>query len=326
MQIYYALYDPSVSTDGNYWTWTSPEIGASLNRFYGDVAVKNLPPEPNKLQNTDLWGGFVRLADWTVVYRYYNGGWDNKGRPGRYVMLTAWISATDTEKTDLLPIITNETFRYVAENAKTIPVPPPFSLKEQWVANKITPSSFQDGEKTFNDSARAMQAFAAVPSTRKARYVIADVKIIQTAEEQQFILNVIPETKSVSPVVAMPIPSKTQTGKQKEQPKSSQISVFNTMTKTVSLLIAVPLFVILLLTISRIWQPPTAQFPPIEQTQILPIEQTQIQQQIIEKFGQLSHRERDQLLRQLLQVHAVLPENQLQTIHQGMPPLQNTTN
>ena len=76
MKIYYALYDPSVSTDGNYWTWSTSEIRDLLNRFYNDVAVKHLPPKPNDLQDDDLWGGLVRLADWTVIY------------PGQFAALT----------------------------------------------------------------------------------------------------------------------------------------------------------------------------------------------------------------------------------------------
>ena len=102
MQLYYALYDPSVSTDGNYWTWSASEIRDLLNRFYNDVATKHLPPEPNKLQDDNLWGGLVRLPDWTVIYRYFNGGWDNKGRPGRYVLLTAWVPSIEAQHFDLL--------------------------------------------------------------------------------------------------------------------------------------------------------------------------------------------------------------------------------
>ena len=196
MKIYYALYDPSSFVDGDYWTWSPPEVKSLLHHFYDDDASEHLPPEPNELQDSDLWAGMVRLADWTVAYRYFNGGRDEHRRPGRYIMLTAWIQADDAHEKDLLPLFDNATFKHVAENAKTIPVPPPCTLEEFWTADKIPTAPFRDGETSFSDLTQAMQAFAGIPSQRETKFAIADIKIIRTAKEQKIVLNVVPETKS----------------------------------------------------------------------------------------------------------------------------------
>jgi hypothetical protein len=205
MQIYYALYDQSYSTsEGNdhYWTWYAPEIRPLLIRFYLDVAAKHLPPKPNDLLSDDLWGGLVRLADWTVVYRYFDGGCtrEQPPRPQRCVLLTAWIPADEAQGVDLLPIFTNETFQEAAENARKIPVPPPFALQEEWEAKRIFTIPFQEGETSFTDLAQAVRVFAGIPAHRKTRFMIADVKMIKTAEEQKFVLDVVPEPKPEPPI------------------------------------------------------------------------------------------------------------------------------
>jgi hypothetical protein len=233
MQLYYALYDPSVFIGGNYWTWAASEIKPLLNRFYNDVAAKHLPPNPNELQDNDLWGGLVRFADWTVAYRYYNGGRDKQERPGRYILLTAWIMSGDAQQIDLLPIFSNETFRHVAENATKIPIPSPFSLKSAWRAESVPAVPFQDGETTFYDLSAAMQAFASVPSHRKTEFVIADVKIIKTAEKQKYVLDVVPEFKH-TPLTTT------------KQPEVKKTVKTETSRRNFSLILKILLFVILL--------------------------------------------------------------------------------
>jgi hypothetical protein len=140
IQIHYALFDQSFDTGrGNYWTWFDKELTLEiLNRFHYEVAVKHLAPEPNKLTADDLWGGIVTLtgSGWTVLYRIYNGGYEGN-RPGRYVVLTAWIKTHETIDINLLLILNNQTFQQIAAVFKTSPVPQPAALTENYVGIKI---------------------------------------------------------------------------------------------------------------------------------------------------------------------------------------------
>ena len=145
MQIYYALCDPSYNTGGgNYWTWhASPLPLETLQKFYRDVAVKHLLADPFDLANPRFWDNFapktVRYGDWTVIYCFFSGGKDGSNRPGRYIILTAWIKTAETEDVDLSPIQTNGVFRSVLKNAKVLPVPPPKMLTEEWIIEPPKP-------------------------------------------------------------------------------------------------------------------------------------------------------------------------------------------
>ncbi|MDR3110438.1 MAG: hypothetical protein LBU65_12270 [Planctomycetaceae bacterium] len=170
MKIHYALYDPATAKDGQYWTWLSSELkNAPLNKYYGDFAAKHLAPNPNDLIACDLWGGIVRLptGDWTVVYRVLNGGDDKIGRPGRYVIITAWMKTSETLEQDLSSIFNSILFRSIAEHSTELPVPEPQPalLTEEMQFCRI-PSAFT-GEKTFTGTEcveKSVAAFAGIPS------------------------------------------------------------------------------------------------------------------------------------------------------------------
>ncbi|MDR0391799.1 MAG: hypothetical protein LBH59_07830 [Planctomycetaceae bacterium] len=172
MQIYYALYDPATPKDGTYWTWFADILQKeTLHSFYNDIAVKHLSPEPNKLESSDIWGGLVRYRNWTVLYRYFNGGYDHKGRPGRYVILTAWIQTNETEKIDLAPIFDNNTLKEIAENSTKLPVPEISHLLENWTGEEKT-LNLQLPEKESIISCKnineASITFANIPLSRDA--------------------------------------------------------------------------------------------------------------------------------------------------------------
>ena len=302
MHIYYALYDPSVSTDGNYWSWSAPEVQSLRNRFYGDVAVKHLPPNPNDLQSNDIWGGLVRLSDWTVIYRYFNGGWDRQGRPGRYILMTAWVPASEAQRVDLLPILTNETFLHVDENAADIPIPPPFALKEHWTGDAVIPSSFQEGTTPFNDLTEAMRTFAAIPSDRKAKFKIAEIRIIKTAETQKFVLDV-PELiephhgqRAVEiPLQETPLPSSNASPKPTgQQPKKNNYTALADTRPSIFMygkVIAGSLFVLFLLAILcvLIFSLVPNKTPPLSPKQ----------QEIKNQFERLTPNDQERLLQEL---------------------------
>jgi hypothetical protein len=116
-KLHYALFDQSYDNGGNgfHWTWFDEKCLSKemLQKFYSDFGKEHLPRSMNKLESSnhwelkpdDIWGGIVRFeSDWIVIYRYYNGGKDKQGRPGRFVLLTAWLKKAGTTNT---PVIYN---------------------------------------------------------------------------------------------------------------------------------------------------------------------------------------------------------------------------
>ena len=156
MKIHYALYDKATDTGGGkYWTWFEPPLTFELlDRFYGDFAVNNLPDLSNvDLAKFPLSGGVVHIADtdstqkngWIVLYRSFYGGERDRGRQGT-VLLTAWVRANETFER-LLPILTNETFKFVGQHSKNVPVPAPAALTEKIGGN--LPEKWQKGLEKF---------------------------------------------------------------------------------------------------------------------------------------------------------------------------------
>ena len=126
MKEFYALFDQD-NIDS--WAWFD-EVATpyeTLWHFYTEYAVKHRHPSPNELTADDLWGGLVKYNDWLVVYRYFNGGNQQGGRPNRYVILTAWIKNTGStdDSIDLLQILNSDIFQFVSKHAKDNPVPQP---------------------------------------------------------------------------------------------------------------------------------------------------------------------------------------------------------
>jgi len=137
MKIHYALYDKATDTgDAKYWTWFEPPLTFDLlDRFYGNFAVNNLPDlSKADLAKFPFSGGIAHIADadstqkngWIVLYRSFYGGERDRGRHGT-VLLTAWIRANETFE-ELLPIFNNETFKFVEQHSKELPVPAPATL------------------------------------------------------------------------------------------------------------------------------------------------------------------------------------------------------
>jgi hypothetical protein len=128
MQIHYALYERL--TGGYGWSWHSNELPKPLrNDFFHRIT---LPNDSNTIELDDLRGGIYRFDKWTILYRFFNGGKDEGGRPNRIVMLTAWISTQDLvdRNVDLLQIFHNKTFQWVQEHSKTVGIDRPFALNE----------------------------------------------------------------------------------------------------------------------------------------------------------------------------------------------------
>jgi hypothetical protein len=156
MEIHYALYDKATDTGGaKYWTWFEPPLTFDLlDRFYGNFAVTNLPDlSKADLDKFPFSGGIAHIADtdstqkngWIVLYRSFYGGERDRGRHGT-VILTAWIRTNEPFE-GLLPIFNNETFKFVEQHRKELPVPAPAALTETTGGN--LPEKWQKGIEKF---------------------------------------------------------------------------------------------------------------------------------------------------------------------------------
>ncbi|MDY0167762.1 MAG: hypothetical protein RBS80_14535 [Thermoguttaceae bacterium] len=128
-----ATYDPShLSRDGSYWVWRSPYLTRELlERFYFDKSALFQPEDIRQLGEDDIWGGVTRLEQqWLCMCRYYNGGRDLRGRPGRFLLAVALVAMSDVIGRDVLPLFRNETFEWIAKNAAHCPLPEPPVLEQ----------------------------------------------------------------------------------------------------------------------------------------------------------------------------------------------------
>lgn len=128
-----ALYDPSTLQGNDYWTWYNKDLPPNeLRLCYHDLLKRHFPPtaELQKLSTDDIWGGYVHFHQWVVIYRYFHGGYDAMGRPGRYVVLTAWIPREEIHNISALrDMLTSVYFQRYADSIPPRPVPEPGSLQ-----------------------------------------------------------------------------------------------------------------------------------------------------------------------------------------------------
>ena len=132
-----AAFDQShLSADGTYWSWRHPEIPREiLDRFYYDFAAKHWPTldaEPEEA----FRGGCARVdARWLSWYRFLNGGRDKMGRPGRYVLVAAFVETQAGGLQDYLGLLQSPLFDALALQAGTeCPLPAPQSMETLWNA------------------------------------------------------------------------------------------------------------------------------------------------------------------------------------------------
>jgi hypothetical protein len=250
MKIHYALYDSANSVSGgHYWNWFGDTLSLDDLRQFFDIAGKHRPDNTNDLQPYDLWGGIVRLKEWTVLYRVLDGGRDGKDRPGRYVLLSAWIRSKVTEGVNLFPVFDRPTFQTIANTAKQLPVPPPEVLSEEFAGERTKQIiNLPDTEvrKTDKDSdaQKVMEQFGAIPLDRSA-----SVKFIRTQSECKAELEV-----GSAPVVKLPTveePAEQNQRLKTELAKANQqiriLKKQNALWRTSSLAISVILFLTVVL-------------------------------------------------------------------------------
>lgn len=140
MQVFYALYDQSFANGPQYWTWFAEELSQSVRDAAASKqgAFQTRPKNANQLADSDILGGILCVEkEWFVVYRFFNGGYDPQGRPGRGVMATAWVRQSEADGANLYSLLNCPAFWHVQKLAPgCCPVPKPENLaenlKENW--------------------------------------------------------------------------------------------------------------------------------------------------------------------------------------------------
>ena len=200
MKIHLALYDPSyIGSERNYWTWRSSSIPERiLGAIYYDCLIKQKPERPENITGSDLFGGAVLLQDWVVVYRFYNGGRDTHGRPGRYVILTGWIKRDEVENSAPSNVFSSELFEKLASVPAPCPTPAPDSLDVDISCNPLKRHSASiklvDGQYEFPANTNVTTAvedfFSLIGHSGKYQLIINQSNcinrlVIQKIEEQK---------------------------------------------------------------------------------------------------------------------------------------------
>ena len=200
MKIHLALYDPSyIGVERNYWTWRSSSIPERiLGAIYYDCLIKQKPERPENITGSDLFGGALLLQDWVVIYRFYNGGRDTHGRPGRYVILTGWIKRDEVEYSTPSNVFSSEIFEMLASVPPPCPTPAPDSLDVDISCNPIKRHSASiklvDGQYEFPANTNVTTAvedfFSLIGHSGKYQLIINQSNninrlVIQKIEEQK---------------------------------------------------------------------------------------------------------------------------------------------
>jgi hypothetical protein len=117
-----AVYDPAFqAVDGSYWTWHAPELDSRLlATTYYELLAPAIPLDPNELSVDQLWAGMGDVSEeWRCYFRFVNGGRDQRGRPGRFVILCAFVSRSDSRFVDTLELLQGQEFERLAQRART---------------------------------------------------------------------------------------------------------------------------------------------------------------------------------------------------------------
>lgn len=141
MKFYIAVYDPAHAlVGGEYWMYQAASLSRRLlDTFYYDIAATHLPDDPNRLSADDLHGGYTGLNDqWVCWYRFINGGRDQAGRPGRFLILAAFADRQKLVGYDGTGMLECDLFRELALLApKRCPLPALLSFEIEWSIPRI---------------------------------------------------------------------------------------------------------------------------------------------------------------------------------------------
>ena len=175
MRFLLAAYDPAHQTpDGEYWVFSHSELLPQIrNNFYYDVAAKNLPKNPNRMTASDCFGGWAAIDDvWACWYRFFDGGRDLRGRPGRFVLLCAFCRRRDNANTNAFSVLESKPFQDLGKVAVfSRPLTAPDSLEISLDLPEIASGTIRGSTKDHN----GIRKFLGDDAPEKAAFACANL-------------------------------------------------------------------------------------------------------------------------------------------------------
>ena len=164
-----ASYDPAHSVARErYWPWRHSSLPLTLlDQFYYNVAAKCLPENPNEFGSNDLHGGCAGIDEmWCCWFRFLNGGRDQHGRAGRFVILCAFVRREDMIGRNWSGVLDSKPFTDWANQAPLpCPLPPSLSLEFDYAPDPVlTPPELPAEGETVLDGPDAIQQGGALCS------------------------------------------------------------------------------------------------------------------------------------------------------------------
>jgi hypothetical protein len=141
-----------------------------LDEFFYDHASKHGPESEGQVAPDWLLGGCASVdREWICWYRFVDGGRDKHGRPGRNVLLAAFVRRHDHSGYDWSGILESSPFQEIAQIAPaTCPIPPPAKLELDWTPSLVIIDTsdldsqlLADGKVDF-EKAGGLQSISAV--------------------------------------------------------------------------------------------------------------------------------------------------------------------
>lgn len=128
MRGYLAAYDPSlVTSSGDYWAWRSLKLDRrTVEEHHTRIELQHSFDAASPWEANQLCGGCLAIgSEWCCFYRYFAGGRDRRGRPGRFVLVCCFVALDQAGVGDPSVLLRQEPFSSIdaAELAQGAPLP-----------------------------------------------------------------------------------------------------------------------------------------------------------------------------------------------------------
>lgn len=121
----------------SYWHWYPREVDpAALDQFYSAFVKQVRPSSIGVVRSGAIYGGIARMSgEWTIVFRFGDGGRNSAGRPGRTVIAAAFVRSSEVQGLDLAGLFRcRQVEELLAEAFVKCPTPKPDHLEFEFEA------------------------------------------------------------------------------------------------------------------------------------------------------------------------------------------------